>query len=203
MSIFLLKKSLPCSGIIEKNEIGYSEEYFASYEQNTVMDAGAIYLWTQNDDAIIRYNYISNYAGVKDYRGIFCDDGASNFTIYGNIIVNTPSSFSIDSRRVVDYNADIYIMNRNNCIIYNIVDSGIKLEGRDGINNCMAGGNVTLTQPNKKSDLNLYSNVEKISDDITVDWNGFSENRIFVSPLTKKKIKRMPVYGNIKKYIHK
>ena len=76
------KKNDVSSGIIEHNEMWYTPDYFLNKEKHTIMDSGAIYLWTQNDDAIIRYNYIHDYTGMEQNRGIFCDDGASNFKIY-------------------------------------------------------------------------------------------------------------------------
>ena len=36
---------------------------------------------------------------MGDNRGIFCDDGASNISIYGNVILNTPNSYCIDLRQ--------------------------------------------------------------------------------------------------------
>ena len=96
-------KEYPSRGIIEHNEIYYTPSYNANYWKHTLMDSGAIYSWTQNDGTIIRYNYIHDITGMWENRGIFCDDGASNMKIYGNIILNIRNNYCIDSRRVRDY----------------------------------------------------------------------------------------------------
>lgn len=85
-------------GIIEHNEIYFTPNYFAEAWKHMLMDSGAIYTWTQNDEVIIRYNYIHDYTGAGDNRGIFCDDGANNLKIYRNVVVNTPNCYCIDSR---------------------------------------------------------------------------------------------------------
>lgn len=90
-----LVKEHPCSGVIEDNEIYYTAETFRNKKEFTLMDSGAIYISTQNDNTIIRNNYIHDYTGMIDYRGIFCDDGASNCHVLGNKIRNTPSCYSI------------------------------------------------------------------------------------------------------------
>ena len=78
------EKKHSSKGIIEHNEIYYTSQYFTEYRKHTLMDSGALYVWTQNDEVIIRYNYIHDYIGAKDNRGIFCDDGASNLWEYLN-----------------------------------------------------------------------------------------------------------------------
>ena len=77
------------SGIVEDNEIDNSE-YISedSIMEHTLMDAGAIYTWSWNDNVIIRNNTIEDYGGVHQYRGIFCDQGTKNVTITGNTIRN-------------------------------------------------------------------------------------------------------------------
>lgn len=86
----------PCSGVIEDNEIYYTPETLRNIKEYTLMDSGAIYITTQNANTIIRNNYIHDYAGMLDYRGIFCDDGANNCHAIGNKIRNTPTSHSIE-----------------------------------------------------------------------------------------------------------
>lgn len=51
------------------------------------MDGGAIYLATKNAGSIVRNNYIHGFSGMKSNLGIFRDDGASNFELYGNYIL--------------------------------------------------------------------------------------------------------------------
>ena len=74
--------------------------FIADYQQYTLMDGGAIYISTRLDDVVIRYNYIHNVKGMKDNRGIFCDDGAKNLKIYGNVFYGIHNSYCVDSRLV-------------------------------------------------------------------------------------------------------
>ena len=85
----------PCQGVIENNELFYTNITLEDIEKRTLMDSGAIYVATQNTKTIIRNNYIHDYIGICDYRGIFCDDGANNCIVENNIIQNTPTSYSI------------------------------------------------------------------------------------------------------------
>lgn len=85
----------PCRGVIEDNEIYYTSRTLNHVNELTLMDSGAIYVATQNDETIILNNYIHDYVGMIDYRGVFCDDGANNCHVTGNKIRNTPTSYSI------------------------------------------------------------------------------------------------------------
>lgn len=77
------------SGIVENNTIdNFNFCSSDSIMQKTLMDIGAIYTWGQNDDVVIQNNSISNYGGVHQYRGIFCDQGTKNVTIIKNTIKN-------------------------------------------------------------------------------------------------------------------
>ncbi len=127
-------QDMPSRGVIEGNEIWYSEEYFKNHDQHTLMDSGAIYAYTQNEKTVIRNNYIHDYTGMKDNRGIFLDDGACNITVTGNRIRNTPNSYSIDSRRVKSIESaegsQVTVCNVGVIIDGNDVDGRIRLEKR-------------------------------------------------------------------------
>lgn len=84
-----------CSGIIENNELYYTNITLDNIGKMTLIDSGAIYISTQNEMTIIRNNYIHDYAGIWDYRGIYLDDGANNCHVYNNKVRNTPTSYSI------------------------------------------------------------------------------------------------------------
>lgn len=120
------EKKYECSGIIENNEIYLTKDYYNNKEKYTSMDAGAIQVRTQSDQTIIRYNYIHDIVGMKDNRGIFCDEGARNFKIYNNVILNTPNCYSIDARKVTDRTLADTLNNRNNVMMYNVVDNRIR-----------------------------------------------------------------------------
>lgn len=139
------------SGIVEGNEIYYTKKYFSNYKRNTLMDSGTIYFWTQNDEVIIRNNYIHDYVGMKDNRGIFCDDGAANITITNNTILRIANSYCIDSRRIKDQHPERFTNNVNITITDNIIDGSIRFEGREEKGNrCVYGRNtVRKTDGNK------------------------------------------------------
>lgn len=152
-------------GIIEHNEICFTPNFYANCWKYTLMDSGAIYTWTQNDNVVIRYNYIHDYSGAGDNRGIFCDDGASNISIYKNVIFNISNSYCIDSRQVVDYNTR-YKNNANNFIYGNVVDGSIRLMGyTDEDRHVIKGVNYVLVKPDDKPIENKLENLEMGEDD--------------------------------------
>ena len=155
------------TGIIEKNEIYYSPEYYSCYKKHTLMDSGAIYLWTQNDNVIIRNNYIHDYIGAKDNRGIFCDDGAANFKIIGNRILRIANSYCIDSRRIKEQHPEKFTNNVNISITDNTVDGGIRFEGRDEVGNkCVYGNNTIIMVDGDEPPVMKISNVKIVKKDI-------------------------------------
>ena len=121
---------IPNKGFIGDNIIIHAKD------ANHLMDSGAIYLMTQNDDVTIYNNIILGHYGRKENRGIFCDDGAANFTIQWNYITDTPNSYSIDARRVqsVEVNPSTQLTKPANVgcqISDNMVDAPIKFEGNE------------------------------------------------------------------------
>lgn len=131
-------------GVVENNEIYYTEFY--DIANILPMDSGAIYLFTKNDGAVIRYNYIHDITGRKDNRGIFCDDGASDFKIYGNIVLGIKNSYCIDSRLV---SSDKLVnkslkTNVNNYIGENLIDGSVRFEYIPILSNCRKSKNYSL-----------------------------------------------------------
>ena len=90
---------LVTSGVIEKNEICMSEP-FRQAPMRSLIDGGAIYVWTQNKDLTIRENYIHDIAGPHGNRGIFGDDGVVNLKVLDNTVLRVRGSYAIDVRRV-------------------------------------------------------------------------------------------------------
>ena len=162
------KKKHLSKGIVEHNEMYYTPSYFNNKEKYTLMDGGAIYAWTQNDDVIIRYNYIHDYTGMGDNRGIFCDDGASNIKIYGNVILNVPNSYCIDSRRIKDYENG-FENNANNFVAHNIIEGSVRLQGynKNG-RHTLKGANYVLRKEVNNSLNNKFDNLEFEEEDIVV-----------------------------------
>ena len=191
-------KQFTSSGIVEYNHIYYEGDYLSKPERYTLMDSGAIYLWTQNDKAIIRYNYIHDYIGMAENRGIFADDGAYNFEIYGNIIINMKDT-SIDSRNCQTYYPE---GNQNIIIRNNIVDCPIKFEGSDKQdNNCIRSGNILLYKKGTSIPVNIYSNLYTEKEDSKLQCIDWDEKGIIVNKSSYKKLQSRPYFKNIEQYI--
>lgn len=153
-------KDFVCEGIVEHNILKQSEEYFSSKARFFVlMDTGAITTDDTIKNAIIRYNKIINFVGRGANRGIFCDYGTSNVTIYGNIIENTPNSYAIDAYNSSNgYQGDEKKSSVNKVIFHNITDNGILLEGSHLVedNGCILGHNI------KTKNFNLDDKVSNV-----------------------------------------
>jgi len=65
----------------------------------SLIDGGAIYIWTQNKDVLIRNNYIHDLDGPHGNRGIFGDDGVINVELDGNRVFRVHGGYAIDIRR--------------------------------------------------------------------------------------------------------
>lgn len=196
------KKDFECSGIIEHNEIYFTEEYFKNKEKYTSMDAGAIQVRTQSDQTIIRYNYIHDYVGMKDNRGIFCDEGARNFKIYNNVILNIPNCYSIDARQVPDRTAADTLNNRNNLMMYNIVDNRIRFVGREGKNNgCEKVGNILLYKKDNAPISHQYRQLDVCEDDIQICYKSLSDSQwVLENKKDWHTLKKIPGFKKIKRY---
>jgi len=164
-------KKYDTRGIIEHNEISFSPGYFSQKEKYTLMDSGAIYVWTQNDDAIIRYNYIHDYGGMRFNSGIYCDDGASNCKIYGNVILNTPDGCSISSRRVED-SKEGFRNNVNNFIADNVVDGAVVFgcSAKDQ-RHCQKGANYVIQTGAQTTYKDRFENLEQREEDVVIKSN--------------------------------
>ena len=138
------KKGLkPCYGKILDNEIFLSGDYLQHPEQHTLMDGGAIYVWTQTDGIEIYNNYIHDIVGMKDNRGIFCDDGAKNVTIKGNIIERIHNGACISLRECAYVAPYVPDYNSGNTIEGNYVDGNVRFFKKD--NTCKYDGSSTTT----------------------------------------------------------
>lgn len=159
--------SSPSFGVVEKNHIYYTAEYLDQKENWTLIDGGAIYLWSKNDGAVIRNNFIHDYSGMRSNRGIYCDDGTSNCTIYGNIILNMGSGYSIDLRYapLLDGLNIGLRSNVNNRIYDNYYNNGFKFQGRIGDTTSLKGGNIILFNEADKLPANVQDNLLMESED--------------------------------------
>lgn len=160
-------KRYPSMGIIEHNEIYFSTMYFTKVWKHTLMDSGAIYTWTQNDDVIIRNNYIHDYSGAGDNRGIFCDDGACNLKIYGNVLLNIPNCYIIDSRKIKDQHEG-FTNNANNFMAANVVDGRVRFQGySDEERHCVKKANYVVK--GEKAVENKFENLEENEEDFEIE----------------------------------
>lgn len=170
------KMKQPCAGVIENNDLSFNKDYLDHIDNYGIMDGGAIYLATKNAGSIVRYNYIHDFSGMKSNRGIFCDDGASNLEIYGNVITGIANSRCIDSRRVTkverSYTPESGIDKANVNIIIrdNIIDGGIRFEANeDPDNGCVKGVNFILPAKDGSKPKMIVDHVADQEDDVILD----------------------------------
>ena len=118
------------STLVENNEICMSEA-FRSGVFRELVDAGAIYIWTQNQGTVIRGNYIHDLAGPHGNRGILADDGVVNVEICGNRVFRIQDGRCIDLRkcfRIQRWKASkVHRANVGNRIYDNLVDGRMRL----------------------------------------------------------------------------
>ena len=184
---YALNGTCKSSGIVEGNVLVYRDDYLAP--ESLLMDSGAIYVNSVNSSLVIRYNRISGYWGMKDNRGIFCDDGARNVDIYGNVITGIRNSYSIDSRRVSSVEKQIGASNVNNHIHDNLIDNPIRLQGRNK-GGCTKGMNFVLVGTGGKAPSSVCSDLESQSDDMTVSSYRSEGKTLHVSRSTYNTLRR-------------
>ena len=176
-------------GIVELNTLTYTDKWMASLWQHSIMDGGAIYLWTRNDVSIIRNNVIINYGGVCFNNGIYCDDGAKGAEIYGNVILGVVNGYSIHSRRVPTADNRVGGANMNNKIYDNFIDGGFLFVGHEGANGCFKGRNfIVVNQDNKQPDCIVNNIFNPIADDY-VTTKGMSDNKLVLDRDFLKRVK--------------
>ena len=187
------------SGIVEYNTLLYTDDYMVQLPQKTLMDGGAIYISTQNDNTTIRYNTIRNYSGMHENRGIYCDDGASNLKIYGNVVTGISNFHCIESRRVAAVESKSGPSNTGNVIRDNIVDGDILFVGREGGNNgCEYGTNYFLIDRNEDRPKNTVRNVNVDGEEVLLDYTGEARGQIGVSSKSYKVLKKSKTWKQVK-----
>ena len=140
------KKKRPITGIVEYNEIFYSGDYLRNADLHNLQDGGAIYTYTQSDGIDIRFNYIHDFSGPYWNRGIFCDDGAKNIHLTGNVVVNCSNSYAIDLRYCNNYRDYVPDFNTGNTMIDNIVSGKYRFEPRpENASTAIEKGTIVLT----------------------------------------------------------
>ena len=196
------KQYRPSKGVVENNELFYTEDYLTDVSDKCIMDGGAIYLWTKNDGAIIRNNYIHDISGVMDNRGIFCDDGARNYVIEHNVITNIYNSYCIDSRRVARLETQIGPTNVNNVIRDNIINGKIRFVGREGTDNeCEYGTNYYLVSKGGDMPLRNVENTIVSGEDIKLIYTGTKKGRVGLDSKSYTRLKKTPVWKYVKRRV--
>ena len=197
-----------CSGVVEHNELKYSNDYVADIANHAIMDNGAIYLWTKNDGSIIRYNYINNFSGAKHNCGIFCDDGAYNYKLIGNVITGIANNYCIDARRdarVEEVNTPGSGIERSNVNIVikdNIVNGKIRVVGNEIQNNgCVMGDTYFLLSGRAKLPKNIIDKVKVIGENVILNYLGEKNGYVVLSAKSFQQLKKSPVWNEVKKYM--
>lgn len=189
----------PGSGIVEDNVLYYTDAHHKWSAANGLIDGGAIYLFTRNDGTTVRFNRIHNYTGANSNRGIYCDDGAFNFSIYGNVITDIPNSNYIDSRL---HPQKDFPNNTNNVVMYNIVEGRYKFEGKNVTDNgCVKGQNIVLSRAEDAPYNIVLNNLENTEEDAYLEYFENKDLRIVVPRATRKQLRKLPFYGRVKKYV--
>ena len=136
-------------------------------EQGVVTDTGAIYLAANSAFATIKENTIQNYKGRGNNHAIYCDDGAYNFEVSGNKIINCPTGYAISSRCADPSKTPRGyaggVPNTNRLIADNYCESGVWFGGNADVadNKCVYKNNKVQENTKYKTKL---SNVKIIND---------------------------------------
>lgn len=138
--------------IVEDNLIYNDEEFRKHYLGNSLLDVSMLYVYTKNDNVIIRRNRLHGFRTLASGNGIYIDDGAYNVSVYDNIVTAIEGKlYNINCRANITEktkeNAPAY--STNNFITNNIVDGSIRFEIRkdakaDDYPKSMYGGTIFL-----------------------------------------------------------
>jgi len=188
----------PGSGIVEDNVLYFSDKHHDWCASNSLIDGGAIYLWTRHSGTTIRYNRIHNYTGGGYNRGVYCDDGTYNFSIYGNVITSITNYNYIDSRLVPSTK---FPTNTNNVMLYNIVEGNYQFEGRkEPENGCVKGQNIVLSRKSDAPFRYIINNFDNPEEDVFLEYKENKGLVIKVPRSTRRQLKKLTFYRRIKKY---
>ena len=135
------------SGVVEKNEICMSEAFRRGVPR-ALIDAGAIYIGTNNTHALIRENHVHDILGPHGNRGIFADDGAINVEICGNRVFHIWNGYCIDVRRCFRMarraNSKVPRANVGNKVYDNVCDGRLRLYVRKDDPTSLLSNNVVV-----------------------------------------------------------
>lgn len=195
---------LPSCGIVENNHLWYTEGYKKNRNNHSLIDSGAIYVWTKNDSAIIRYNFIHDYNGMGSNRGIYCDDGTKNVKVYGNIVMDIDNGNAIDCRltsSLTKVDKSDKSNNTGNVLMYNLIGGKYKFQGRKGSNLCYKGQNIMIGNTQVPSVQNTVTNISFEEQDYSLSGIRESDGKLMVSSKSYSTLQGLPYFSKIKDFI--
>jgi len=195
------------SGVAEHNTLSFTPTYKTYMMQYGLMDGGAIYLSTQNDHSVIRYNTIDNYSGAYGNHGIFCDDGANGFEIYGNMITHIDNGRCIAARRDASIESEknpkskVLKTNVNNVVRDNIMDGSYLFWGNEQAGNgCVKGTNYLISSGDVAPKFE-GGNFDRSTDDVFIQADGLEGGKLLVSRATYNRLSQSKEWNMLKKNI--
>ena len=186
------------SGVIEHNEVWYGDEYFNNGYKFNLVDGGAVYIATMNEKVIVRYNYIHNISGPGSNRGIYCDEGAMNVKIYGNVIRDIPNGHAVFSWLAKDVNKTVPGSNDGIDFFYNVIWGRYKFDERSG-STCIQGRNLVLYDNAMPE--NVLANFAYQEDESYFTGGSVRRGKVKLVRKAKKELKTFPTYKNLKPWI--
>ncbi len=189
-------------GEVVGNEFCFTLSFFENAEKELLKDNGAIYVNTINDNLIIRNNYIHDFVGAGDNRGVFLDDGARNVKVLGNVIVRVPKGHSISSRRVKTVERIAGLANVGNVIQENIFEGTVRFEGNEiETNGCTYGPNYVLLGEDIVPPMKQLLNISTKAEDIVIKYAGQKHCKITLNSNCKRILRKSQEWKGIKKYV--
>lgn len=184
-------------GVIENNDIFFGDEYYTHPEKYSLVDGGAIYIGTLTRLVIVRYNYIHNYRGTKSNRAIYCDDGAMNVKIYGNVISGITNAHSMFSWRSPRVNKLYPESNDGIDVYYNVIWGNYKFEERPN-SSCIHGKNLILYAEGEKAPENVLKNFAYKEKDLVFSGVTLENGKMKIPEAAKQELRKFPTYEKMK-----
>lgn len=179
------KKYEPITGTVDRNEVYNTPAHNAAAFENSLMDSGAIYLAANHDATVVEYNNVHDIAGYYSNNGIYCDQGAKGFKLYGNVITHIATGYTIYSRRVAYIeklaSSQVKKTNVDNQIMNNILDGKYMFNGRPGDNNCVKGRNYLVRAADGSVPVLKMSDIPVVEDDVVLDNVTIADGKVKVS----------------------
>ena len=185
--------------MIENNEIFFGDDYYSHPEKCSLIDGDAIYISTLCEKVIVRYNYIHNYRGVKSNRAIYCDDGAMNVKIYGNVITGVTNAHSILSWRAKSINKKFPQSNDGIDFYYNVIWGKYKFDERLG-SSCVHGKNLILYAEGETPPENVLNNFAYQEQDLVFSGVTLENGKMKIPSEAMQELKKFPTYEKMKKW---